>query len=344
MAEFTFNCPQCGQRIEADESSRGQVAECPHCGKGIVVPHINPKPQMSNMPRMETTRSDIATPKTAVDAHTVQIKCPHCGRTIEVSASLRGKMTKCPHCRGHVVVPCMETTTFTPVAPKSVPDEQTIRIRCRHCGQEIEVNQSFCGEVAECPHCGKGIGVPSKKSEPGYNPLLGVSALWAVRAAPVCATQKPKQEQKKVYVCTNCGEPTTSPKTTRLLNGFICASLCIFMGILFGFGGMMVFPLLGIAVGAGFLSLTGVCLFAGCIPVYYCKECKKYNTMISASSPQGIRLLKSKHHSDNCEAQVSSNGRTSPEDRLLKLLKLKEAGIVSEEEYKTKRQKILAEI
>ena len=39
MAKFDFKCPQCRQTIEADDSLCGQVAECPHCGKGIVVPH-----------------------------------------------------------------------------------------------------------------------------------------------------------------------------------------------------------------------------------------------------------------------------------------------------------------
>lgn len=51
MAEFKFNCPQCGQEIEADESARGQVAECPHCEKGIVVPSkkLNTQVQHSNL-------------------------------------------------------------------------------------------------------------------------------------------------------------------------------------------------------------------------------------------------------------------------------------------------------
>ena len=35
---FDFKCPQCGQMVSADESDRGQVVECPCCGKGIVVP------------------------------------------------------------------------------------------------------------------------------------------------------------------------------------------------------------------------------------------------------------------------------------------------------------------
>lgn len=38
MTEFEFKCPQCGGAIEADDSFRGQTVECPHCGKGIVVP------------------------------------------------------------------------------------------------------------------------------------------------------------------------------------------------------------------------------------------------------------------------------------------------------------------
>lgn len=37
---FQFKCPQCGQVVMADEEDRGHVAECPHCGKGIVVPRI----------------------------------------------------------------------------------------------------------------------------------------------------------------------------------------------------------------------------------------------------------------------------------------------------------------
>lgn len=46
MMNFEFKCPQCGQMVEADEAYRGQVAECPHCGKGIVVPRGKPKVQV----------------------------------------------------------------------------------------------------------------------------------------------------------------------------------------------------------------------------------------------------------------------------------------------------------
>lgn len=38
MSEFSFKCPQCGETVEADDSLRGQVANCPFCDKGIVIP------------------------------------------------------------------------------------------------------------------------------------------------------------------------------------------------------------------------------------------------------------------------------------------------------------------
>lgn len=38
MAKFSFKCPQCNETVDADDSFRGQVAECPYCNKGIVVP------------------------------------------------------------------------------------------------------------------------------------------------------------------------------------------------------------------------------------------------------------------------------------------------------------------
>ena len=42
MATFQFNCPRCGQPVEADDILRGQVATCPYCTKNIVVPRVKP--------------------------------------------------------------------------------------------------------------------------------------------------------------------------------------------------------------------------------------------------------------------------------------------------------------
>ena len=59
MATFDFTCPQCGVSVEADDSYRGMVLECPSCGKGIVVPRGTPvhhsklKPVASRQDRQE---------------------------------------------------------------------------------------------------------------------------------------------------------------------------------------------------------------------------------------------------------------------------------------------------
>lgn len=55
MAQFEFRCPQCGESIEADDSFSGQVAECPFCGKGIVVPRGMMKREC---PRLRTSSID----------------------------------------------------------------------------------------------------------------------------------------------------------------------------------------------------------------------------------------------------------------------------------------------
>ena len=59
MATFDFTCPQCGVSVEADDSYRGMVLECPSCGKGIVVPRGTPvhhsklKPVVARQDRQE---------------------------------------------------------------------------------------------------------------------------------------------------------------------------------------------------------------------------------------------------------------------------------------------------
>jgi len=99
MAEFKFNCPQCGQTIEADESFRGQTAECPYCGKGIVVPRGATK----SVGRLTATRPSAAmsastTTKPTRNAQLVQVRCPHCGTAYETEHSEYGKMARCSNC------------------------------------------------------------------------------------------------------------------------------------------------------------------------------------------------------------------------------------------------------
>ena len=72
-----FKCPQCGQMVEADESARGQVAACPHCGKGIIVP-----------------RNGIQSKSTI----TTSVTCPVCGTKYEVDKKDVGQSIVCETC------------------------------------------------------------------------------------------------------------------------------------------------------------------------------------------------------------------------------------------------------
>ena len=55
MANIDFTCPQCGVTVEADDSYRGMVLECPSCGKGIVVPRgaSAPRPKLKHVTQQE---------------------------------------------------------------------------------------------------------------------------------------------------------------------------------------------------------------------------------------------------------------------------------------------------
>ena len=99
MAEFKFNCPQCGQEIEADESARGQVAKCPHCEKGIVIPRNSQKSRLRPpMSRPKVSVDAPAEPRTPPSAQMVQVKCPHCGTDYEVSSKDVNQSVMCEVC------------------------------------------------------------------------------------------------------------------------------------------------------------------------------------------------------------------------------------------------------
>ena len=59
MANFTFNCPECDQPLEAQDEWRGQQTQCPSCGINIEIPKImqvkpvsiDPQEQMKKLKR-----------------------------------------------------------------------------------------------------------------------------------------------------------------------------------------------------------------------------------------------------------------------------------------------------
>ena len=84
---FEFKCPQCGNAVSVDESYRGQVVECPHCEKGIVVP--NSKANGGGLRRL---------------AKVVNIQCPHCGAKYEATQQDMHRHFLCEVCGKDFVI------------------------------------------------------------------------------------------------------------------------------------------------------------------------------------------------------------------------------------------------
>ncbi len=120
-----FKCPQCGQMVEADESACGQVAACPHCGKGIVVPRD-----------VTSTHESAAKKRPSLFARYPQSR-------------VQSRLNNPAGSNG---------------APQ-VSSRTTMLLECPHCGKTVEADSSFCGQTAECPYCGKAFVVKKKSSQ-----------------------------------------------------------------------------------------------------------------------------------------------------------------------------------
>lgn len=57
MADINFDCPLCGQNLDAPSDMAGWAIDCPNCGKKIKVP-VPPGAEPSPMPPVDTSSSD----------------------------------------------------------------------------------------------------------------------------------------------------------------------------------------------------------------------------------------------------------------------------------------------
>ena len=147
MAEFTFNCPQCGQSVEADESFCGQTVECPRCGNGIVVPSIK--------------SSSVS------EAKTQPLYCPNCGNACEVDGELAiGQHLICPYCSEKFAYPGTEqgSESFPQGGHAEERRSEEITAKCPHCGTLYEVEQSYLGQEVTCDSCGRNFVIADIKS------------------------------------------------------------------------------------------------------------------------------------------------------------------------------------
>lgn len=102
MAEIEFNCPECGQVLEAPDEMAGESLACPSCDAPITIPD-SPAPESDaapifpNLPNLEGNE-----PYT----ETAENVCPDCG------AALRPDVVLCVQCGFHLKLGKKISTEF----------------------------------------------------------------------------------------------------------------------------------------------------------------------------------------------------------------------------------------
>ena len=110
MADITFTCPYCEQRIEAPEEMADTKAECPSCQCELQIPkQSEPKPASQPPVPVPTPAVPASTPtpeladgrQPSLTPHFVAAKCPSCGGDLQVPDNR--DQVKCMYCGGSVI-------------------------------------------------------------------------------------------------------------------------------------------------------------------------------------------------------------------------------------------------
>lgn len=79
MNDYTFDCPCCGQSLEASGAMLGKTADCPSCNQSITIPASQqPASPLPVIPK-ETKQCPFCAEEILVRA----IKCKHCGEFLD---------------------------------------------------------------------------------------------------------------------------------------------------------------------------------------------------------------------------------------------------------------------
>ena len=160
----SFRCPQCRQEIEAPGEMAGEEAECPTCGRIVVVPYVSEEGTIhgtsvagSAAAASAGVEQRVVSAEEAANMYPAAFK----SRTIRINAADLG------------------------LDQPKADEGQMVSFRCPKCRQEIEASQDMVGEAAQCPSCGMMLVVP-RTSEAGTlhssGPSVDASQLQAMKS------------------------------------------------------------------------------------------------------------------------------------------------------------------
>lgn len=199
-------------------------------------------------------------------------------------------------------------------------------LKCPHCGTEYEFEPHEIGASVTCQicckpfiaairNCNRAVSKTSTKLPFGCSTLTGS------------------------YICTNCAEITSSP---TIVNGTLigCSSLCLIPVALLS--SLIFTPLVGMVLSLIFL-VGGIFLMAKGRSMF-CPKCQKRNTLISTTSPQGIRLLNETQQNNVLRPPRPEASQLATDERLKELRRLLDSGLINEIEYANQRNRIIGNV
>jgi len=116
---MSFDCPYCGQNLDADADLGGTMLNCPTCKNDIIVP-VDSK---------------------NVGSGAGMKMCPFCSEPIKAAA------VKCKHCGSMLDGVSSLSKRYSQEPPRPMPTSMA-SINCLECGRQMS------GTASQCPHCG----------------------------------------------------------------------------------------------------------------------------------------------------------------------------------------------
>src|SRR5262249_5719676 len=112
----------------------------------------------------------------------IRFNCPHCQKSLKVSAELAGRRARCPGCKQAIAIPTLDPVVSAEVEdlaaaalsdelkPEEKPEEKEtgpIKFQCPYCDEMVEVSADLAGKQTPCPECKRIVKVPVPvKAEP----------------------------------------------------------------------------------------------------------------------------------------------------------------------------------
>jgi transcription initiation factor IIE alpha subunit len=124
--KIKFQCPFCGQQLEAAEDSVGSQTLCPSCKHDIIISAISTSSPATDSAFIRQQVKDCITidlknsqqkakknstggkknhqqPSSKIQKKKIKFQCPVCGQQLEAAEDSVGSKTKCPSCQRNIV-------------------------------------------------------------------------------------------------------------------------------------------------------------------------------------------------------------------------------------------------